>query len=122
LSQNWTQWLQLMREKEGSLYLPKFTLEYEAKLNDMLIHLGLAPAFADDADFSALAEPIVDGESVEGFQISEVKHKTFVDVNEVGTEAAAITSVGMRCLSESVSVERPFFMVVNRPFVSSIVD
>ena len=53
--------------------------------------------------------------------ISSVKHKTFVDVNEKGTEAAAATSVEMRATAMPVS-RPPFEMIVDRPFVFAIRD
>ncbi len=53
-------------------------------------------------------------------KISKVKQKTFIDVNEEGTEAAAVTSVEM--VTESGSVDESFNMEVNRPFFFTITD
>lgn len=89
------------------LQLPKFKLADEHKLNDPLQAMGIVDAFyADRADFTPLSP-------VRGLEISEVKHKTFVDVHEEGTEAAAVTSVGIR--ETSAPPTEPF--VVNRPFL-----
>ena len=64
---------------KGTLAFPRFKLEYDVVLNDPLEALGMRHAF-DDADFSAMAgEPLF---------VSEVKQKSFVEVNEEGTEAA----------------------------------
>jgi serpin B len=52
--------------------------------------------------------------------ISEVKHKTLINVDEKGTEAAAVTSIGIRATSMPIS--SPFQMIVNRPFLYVIQD
>lgn len=91
--------------------LPKFEMEYEITYNDILKAMGMEIAFAPgQADFSGLVE----AESA-GLWIDEVKHKTFVRVDEEGTEAAAVTSVA---IVESL----PPSMIVNRPFVFIIYE
>ena len=70
--------------------------------------IGMGVAFTDSADFSKLYAP-------GGAFISEVKHKTFVDVNEEGTEAAAVTSVEIGLTSAG-----PWPIVIDRPFVFAI--
>lgn len=108
---DWQKWIQHFSEKEGNLQLPKFTLEYEKKLNDILIDMGMAPAFdPNQANFTKINK---DGNLV----ISEVKHKTYVKVDEEGTEAAAVTSVGIALTS--VNTNR-FYMRVDRAFVFAI--
>jgi serpin B len=69
-------------------YLPKFKLENDLTLNATLKALGMGVAFTDFADFTRMTPG-------GGVKISEVKHRTYVDVNEEGTEAAAVTSVGI---------------------------
>jgi serpin B len=91
---------------EMEVYLPKFKLEYDKRLNEMLEAMGMAIVFSDTADFTRINRG---GE----LAISEVKHKTFVEVNEEGTEAAAATSVGIT-LDSSLP---PPPMRVDRPFV-----
>jgi serpin B len=54
-------------------------------------------------------------------QLNQVKHKTFVEVNEAGTEAAAVTAVGVMTTSAPMP-EEPFEMIVNRPFFACIRD
>jgi serine protease inhibitor len=67
--------------------MPRFTVEFETSLIDALQEMGIHAAFDPGlADFSRMSRG-------GGLFISEVKHKTFVDVNEEGTEAAAVTSV-----------------------------
>ncbi|EKD11613.1 MAG: serpin family protein [Limnospira sp. PMC 1291.21] len=109
------EWINQMRSRPGSLRLPRFKLEYEVGLNDSLKSMGMDIAFhPNQADFSNMT---LDN----NVRISEVKHKTFVEVNEEGTEAAAVTSVTV--LSESTpSITEPFSMVVNRPFFVAIRD
>ena len=88
-------------------YLPKFKLENSLTLNATLSALGMGVAFSDFADFTRMTPS--------GVKISQVKHRTYVDVNEEGTEAAAVTSVGM----EPTSVGPPVFKV-DRPFVFAL--
>ncbi|UUZ84117.1 serpin family protein [Paenibacillus sp. P26] len=102
-------------KEPGSIEPPKFKLSYSLELNDALKALGMGPAFADEADFSDMVEPPV------AAQISEVLHKTFLEVNEKGTEAAAATAVGVNTSAE-VSPKAPFHMKVDRPFFLAIQD
>ena len=102
-------------DHEGTLALPRFKIEYKVVLNDPLKALGMHRAFDRRADFSAMAE------TPEGLYVSEVWQKSFVDVNEEGTEAAAVTGVRMTALG----IMRPlqtFEMIVDRPFFYVICD
>jgi len=103
---DWTELTQQFTERTTmQLEIPKFKFEYEIMLNDVLESLGMGIAFSMfEADFSKIVK------DVQAY-ISEVKHKAFIDVNEEGTEAAAVTSVEM----SFTSAPSPF--VVNRPFV-----
>jgi serpin B len=98
---------------EGVLALPRFKLDYDVILNDPLQALGMRQAFAGDADFSAMAD--------EPLFVSEVKQKSFVEVNEEGTEAAAVTTVTMHATAK-FRPEKPFEMIVDRPFLFVIAD
>ena len=101
------------QDAEGTLALPRFKLDYGVTLNDPLKALGMRRAFTDDADFSAMAdEPLL---------VSEVKQKSFVEVNEEGTEAAAVTTVRMRPTGV-FRPQKPFEMIVDRPFLFVIGD
>ena len=103
-------WLGYLPERDGRLYLPRFKLEYEETLNDILISLGMTKAFLPfQADFSGMSDDTL--------FIDEVKHKSYVEVNEEGTEAAAVTSVGMALASAVMEELPPFEMRVDRPFV-----
>jgi serpin B len=110
--------MQQFRSTEGHIVLPRFRLEYEVTLNQALSALGMAIAFApQQADFSGM---VVAATAEPRLYIDEVKHKTFVDVNEEGTEAAAVTAVMMS--RASFSAKRRFSMVVDRPFFCAIRD
>jgi serpin B len=112
--QNWNRWISEFRNREGLVKIPRFKLEYEIKLNEVLSKLGMSSIFnASQANFSPMtATPV---------RVDEVKHKTFVEVNEEGTEAAAVTSIGIRATS-MVPQDTPFRMVVDRPFFCAIRD
>ena len=108
--QNWDMWMGSFSKSSGILKLPKFTMEYKIKLNDVLSDLGMAVAFNDQADFTKMSPP-------GNLFISRVKHKTFVKVNEEGTEAAAVTSVAITLTSSggefAMRVDRPFIFVIH---------
>ncbi len=112
---NWERWMPQFTETTVHLVLPRFKFEYEVSLNDTLKALGMEIAFdSQQADFGNMC-PIP---PVPVVYIGEVKHKTFIDVNEDGTEAAAATSVELQC----VGIPRITDMVVDRPFFFAIRD
>lgn len=111
---NWNQWMNGFQNRPGSVQIPKFKLEYDLNLNSALKALGMGVAFdGDRADFSGMSQG--------DLAIDQVRHKTFVEVNEVGTEAAAATSVGIVATSTQVP-EPPFQLVADRPFFCAIRD
>jgi len=112
-AEQWQQWTRQFRNRPGTIELPRFKLEYEVKLNSALTALGMGSAFERSANFSNLGNVPM--------QIDEVKHKTFVEVNEEGTEAAAVTSIGIRITSAPVP-QKPFNLVVDRPFFCALQD
>ena len=105
-SANWQSWLNNFHSTEGTILMPKFELKYKLKMNDVLASLGMGIAFSGNADFTKMYK---NG----GLNISEVLHKTYMKVDEEGTEAAAVTSVGVGV----TSVSPGFFMKVDRPFL-----
>jgi serine protease inhibitor len=110
----WNSWMQAFSWQPGSIKLPRFQLEYEITLNDTLKALGMDIAFdGNRSDFSGIKTP------PPNLAIDQVKHKTFVEVNEEGTEAAASTSVGI--VATSVPPP-PFEMSIDRPFFCAIRD
>lgn len=92
----------------AGVYLPKFKINYKQKLNDILIDMGMGKAFSDDADFSNLFQEGVSA------KISSVLHQSFLEVNEVGTEAAAATVVTI--IETSINPSQPPVININRPF------
>ena len=96
----------LLQSDRIKVTLPKFKAEYETSLNATLQRLGMRDAFTSSADFS--------GMSKEPLMISEIKQKTFIEVNEEGSEAAAVTSVAV--MRTSLAPE-PLEFRVDRPFV-----
>ncbi len=117
-SENWDTWMRSFRMTPGDLMLPRFKVEWESNLNDTLKALGMAEAFdSARANFSQMA----DLNAGARLYISEVKHKTWAEVNEEGTEAAAATSVGVSLTSVQEPPQR-FSMKVDRPFFFAIRD
>lgn len=117
----WQGWMDSFKEKDGTLYLPKFKLEYDGKMTPILKSMGLALPFdAEKADFSKLS---ADGLSKD-FYVSDVIHKTYIDVNEEGTEVATVTviDVSLTSLPDSKPEDIPFIMDVNKPFFFTIVN
>jgi serine protease inhibitor len=111
---NWEKWNSDFHKKEGTVLLPKFQLEYEAEWSETLKKLGMTTAFDEGANFTKM---IKESDPV---WISNIKQKTFINVNEKGTEAAAATSVKMK--TKAAPVRGPFYMEVNRPFFVTITD
>jgi|LSQX01.1.fsa_nt_gb serpin B len=110
--ENWSSWIKQFQDEEAVVGLPRFKFEDEASLKSTLKAMGMEIAFtAGAADFSKM-KPVPPG-----LFIAEIKHKTFVEVNEKGTEAAAATSVEVR--DESAPA---FCMIMDRPFFFIIVD
>lgn len=110
---NWENWMESFRVTENvDITLPRFKYGYEIRLNDILTDMGMGVAFTGAADFTGINR---EG----GLRIDYVKHKTFIDVNEEGTEAAAVTIVAIE--RTSAGPQRiPFH--VNRPFVYAITE
>ncbi|MGI6782039.1 MAG: serpin family protein [Acholeplasmataceae bacterium] len=94
--------------------MPKFSYEYEIRLNKTLKELGMPTAFNPSlADFSKLGKS-----NLGNIYIGEVLHKTFISVDELGTKAGAVTSVGMKL----TSCPAGYKIDLDRPFVYMIID
>lgn len=100
---NLKRWISEMKEQKVKVYFPKFRLETDYDLGEILKSMGMPNAF-DDADFSGM-----DGRK--DLFISKIIHKAYIDVNEKGTEAAAVTSVVMvfTCSPNSKPPQIPIF-------------
>ncbi len=92
--------------------LPRFTLEYEIQLKNVLSAMGMSKAFEPSGEFKGISD---DPRLNVGF----VKQNTFLGIDEEGTEAAAVTTIGMVLTSvgpgniRTVIADRPFFFVIS---------
>jgi serpin B len=114
--EQWSSWIAALDSTAMSVSMPKYTLEYEIELSDVLGALGMAIAFQPyEADFGNLV-------AAEDAHIDAVKHKTFMAVDEEGTEAAAVTSVeiGVTSMPPSIRVDRPFIVAIRERLSGSI--
>jgi len=102
----------LSSPSEIDVWLPKFEYSWEMQLNQALTSLGMGIAFTDKADFSKINPD-------HQLLITKVKHKSYIKVNEEGTEAAAVTSIGVGVTS--IPVNQPEFHVT-RPFFYAITE
>jgi serpin B len=111
--ENWETWLESFTETESvDIKIPRLKYKYEIKLNQVLTDMGMGIAFTGSADFTGISK---NG----GLRIEYVKHKTFIEVNEEGTEAAAVTIVAIERTSAGPQ-NIPFH--VNRPFLYAITE
>jgi serpin B len=102
---NWEQWSNEYAYQEVFFSMPKFEMEYDQSLIKSLSSLGMGIAFGAGCDLTGIADA--------DLAIDEVKHKSFIEVSETGTEAAAVTSVVI------VETSAPLipYMVLDEPFV-----
>ena len=106
--ENWTAWLAGFSDVEMQIGLPKFKFEYETGLDSMLVAMGMEKAFIPYAAefYNMFADSV-------GW-IDTVKHKTFIQVDENGTEAAAVTIiVFFDSMPPNMIVDRPFLFVIH---------
>jgi serpin B len=99
--------------REVEVYLPRFRLQTSFAMKETLERLGMKLAFTGAADFSGM-----DGR--QDIQLSAVVHKAFVDVNEQGTEAAAVT--GSILAFKASPAPPPVVFRADHPFVFMICD
>ncbi len=109
--ESWGRWMESVHPQEVVLGFPKFKFEGDYELNEPLIRMGMPLAFSDQADFRSIL-------SRGGIYISKVKHKTFIEVDEKGTEAAAVTSVEIF----TTSLPQQIHFTANKPFVFAITE
>lgn len=109
---NWKNWLESFEMTDRvQITMPRFKYAFETQLKEILKIMGMEKAFMPyDADFSGISN--------EDLYISEAIHKSYIDVNETGTEAAAVTGLVFATTSVDQNPPVPFF--VDRPFVYAI--
>jgi len=111
-------WISLLKETQVKVYLPRFTLNWgTTELNNALVSLGIRDAFTAKADFSGM-------DGTRELYISYVLHKSFLEVNEEGSEAAASSAVIMakkgRPRVPEFRADRPFMFVIRDNITGSI--
>lgn len=117
-AEQWNDWTASLQPGEAEVFLPKFKLTNDLALIPSLTTLGMGIAFGCDpltADFTRIHVP-------SELCITEVKHKTYVDVNEEGTVAAAVTSVGVGVTSapQPIVIDRPFLFALRENLSGTI--
>ncbi len=105
--ENYTSWINQMRERETDLSFPRFKYGFKKKLKDILSDMGMGIAFSDDADFSNIND-------MYDLLINDVAHQSFIETNEEGTEAAAATVVEIGVTSAPPA---PLVLKLDHPFI-----
>lgn len=108
-------WNAFRQSPNMTFSMPKFKMEYEQKLNSALTDLGMGVAFTpNQADFTNISND-------KNLYISAVRHKAFVEVDEKGTEAAAVTSIDFETTSiNMLTIDRPFIFMIRDNKTNSV--
>lgn len=124
----WLDDLALSDRRDTVLAMPKMHVEWREDLKNSLQAMGAPTAFSDDADFSGMATVPYPGEVPQaiGLKIARVIHKTYLDVNETGSEAAAATAVVMDVVVTGARrgppPPPPFLFRADKPFLFLLRD
>ena len=102
-------------QEEVITRIPKFSTEYTVELSETLTDMGMPLAFSQKADFSGI------GRADEGIFISQVLHKTFLELGEKGTRAGAATTV-IAPTSAPPGISEPKKVILDRPFLYMLLD
>merc|ERR1719189_198178 len=110
------------RKVQVQLTLPKFKIEFEAKMSQILNKLGVTDMFNEKANFRDIAD--------EALRVSEVAHKAVIEVNEEGSEAAGAGALQLvtKSLPVTIIFDRPFYFIIQDSrhklnlFMGKIVD
>lgn len=123
---NVSDWISKMTEQKKEVFLPKFEFKFDNSLVDELSALGMTDAFNDaKANLTGISDAAK-------LVISEVVHKSYIKVDERGTEAAAVTGITVRVTSvgpdNSFRVDRPFVFAIREKdsnailFIGKVLD
>lgn len=104
-----------MKWEDVELYLPKFEFKTLYQLKDQLVDLGMKQVFTSSADLSGIA-------SGKDLYVAYVIHKAYIKVDEVKTEAAAATAIGIRVTSMAPMPMQPRIIRADHPFMFAIRD
>ncbi len=111
----WSQLQQDMTETKTDFGMPRFSFSYEIGLNNVLTQMGMGSAFTDGANLTKINR-------TNRLKVDFVKQNTFVAVDETGTEAAAVTSIGVSVTSVQLPIlcNRPFLVVIHEKITGTI--
>ena len=113
---NWKDWAEeFTTEDHVVVTMPRFKFGFDLELNKVLKQMGMVKAFSDQqANFSKISDIFL--------YISAVIHKTYIDVNETGTEAAAVTAIVFETTSAGPNEPQKIYFTVDKPFVFAITE
>lgn len=112
-------WLSQMSNEKIDLSFPRFRYGYQKTLTEVLSNMGMGIAFTEAADFSNISDQY-------DLLINDVLHQTFIETNEEGTEAAAVTVVGIGVTSAPPAplvfkMDHPFIYIIRETTTNSII-
>ncbi len=110
--ENFSKWISEMKFERVEITLPRFTFKSYFQMKDVLLALGLNNCFSGESDYSGIAK--------EKLLLSDVIHKTFIHVDEYGTEAAAATATMM--FGATLDTKKPKTFKADHPFLFVIRD
>lgn len=110
---SWAEMTSSFYPRKMEVILPKFTLETDMQLNEVIQKMGISRAFGEDAEFDEISEE-------EELSIDFINQTVFIGVDEKGSEAAAVTNVGFRITTDAITITPQFKL--DRPFLFAIVE
>ncbi|KAM6441944.1 neuroserpin isoform 1-T1 [Liasis olivaceus] len=112
------EWATSVKKQKVEVYLPRFTIEQEIDLKDALKGVGITEVFSQSADLTAMSDN-------KELYLSKAVHKSVLEVNEEGSEAAAASGMiaisRMAVLYPQIIVDHPFFFVVRNRITGTII-